>query len=114
MREKIVTTTNFEDIISYECNYPGKFVKILIGSGIKDATTGTFIPTPEQSYECIVLQNEDFDNLMKASGEKPAGVFRKEDLWPYVDRHRQKAKEEYDKFITKESLVEIPVKSVRK
>ena len=85
MREKIVTATNFEDIISYECNYPGKFVKILIGSGTKDSTTGNFIPAPEQVYEYIVLQNEDFDNLMKASGEKPAGVFRKEDLWPYVD-----------------------------
>ena len=85
MREKIVTPTNFEDIISYECNYPGKFVKILIGSGTKDSTTGNFIPAPEQGYEYIVLQNEDFDNLMKASGEKPAGVFRKEDLWPYVD-----------------------------
>ena len=85
MREKIVTTTNFEDIISYECNYPGKFVKILIGSGTKDSTTGNFIPAPEQVYEYIVLQNEDFDNLMKASGGKPAGVFRKDDLWPYVD-----------------------------
>jgi len=103
----------YEDIISYECNYPGKFIKILVGSGSLNSA-GEFVPTENQNYEPIIVDYDNFQELMAATDTKPQNVFRKEDLWPYVDRHRQKAKEEYDKFITKESLVEIPVKSVRK
>ena len=87
MRQKQITTATMEDIVSYECNYPGKFVKILIGNGIQD-TLGEFIPYPEQGYECITLQGSDFDSLMEAKGAKPSGVFRKEDLWPFVDALR--------------------------
>ena len=87
MRQKQVTLAPLEDIISYECNYPGKFIKILIGSGSDDGN-GNFIPLPEQNYECITLQEQEFDQLMAAGGGKPAGVFRKEDLWPFVDSLR--------------------------
>ena len=76
-----------EDIISYECNYPGKFIKILIGIGNDDGS-GNFVPLPEQNYECITLQEQEFNQLMAAGGGKPAGVFRKEDLWPFVDTIR--------------------------
>lgn len=87
MRQKQITTATMEDIVSYECNYPGKFVKILIGNGTQN-TLGEFIPYPEQGYECITLQAQEFDQLMAAGGGKPAGVFRKEDLWPFVDTLR--------------------------
>ena len=87
MRQKQIIVAPLEDIISYECNYPGKFIKILVGYGNDDGN-GNFIPLPEQGYECVTLQGSDFDQLMEAKGDKPSGVFRKEDLWPFVDALR--------------------------
>lgn len=118
MRAKpIIEVIPYEDIISYECNFPGKFVKILVGTGTLDSN-GEFTPDPDQNYEYIIIDYQDFEDLMSASESKPKNVFRKDDLWVYVDKGRHKRKEEYDKFIIKESLVEVPVevpvKSVRK
>lgn len=118
MRAKpIIEVIPYEDIISYECNFPGKFVKILVGNGTLDSN-GEFTPDPDQNYEYTIIDYQDFEDLMSASESKPKNVFRKDDLWIYVDKGRQKRKEEYDKFIVKESLteipVEVPVKSVRK
>lgn len=90
MREKqILNITPYEDIISYECNYPGKFVKVLIGSGTLNAE-GIFVPYENQNYEYIMIDFDNYDILMAAKGTKPANVFRKEDLWPFVDSHRAK------------------------
>ncbi len=87
LRQKIINIAPVEDIISYECNYPGKFIKILVGVGNDDGK-GNFMPTPDQSYEVITLYDEDFDALMAATETKPKNVFRKEDLWPFVDSLR--------------------------
>ena len=115
MRVKpVVQVEYYEDIISYECNYPGKFVKILVGTGTL-SSDGEFVPNSNQNYEPIIVDYDNFQELMSATGTKPQNVFRKEDLWVYVDKNRQKAKEEYDKFVARESVpieipVEIPVK----
>lgn len=89
MRQKQTVISRMEDIISYECNYASKFVRILVGEGVEDVN-GNFVPRQEQNYECITLYNEDFDALMAAnpSKQKPQGVFRKEDLWDFVDTIR--------------------------
>lgn len=118
MRVKpVVQVEYYEDIISYECNYPGKFVKILVGTGTF-SSDGEFVPNSNQNYEPIIVDYDNFQELMSATDTKPQNVFRKEDLWVYVDRDRQKIKEEYDKCIAKESVVEVPVEvpveSVRK
>lgn len=44
-------------------------------------------------FETIIVVGPDFEDLMAADGNgntpgKPAGTFRKEDLWPFIDRVR--------------------------
>lgn len=90
MRQKqILNLTPYEDIVSYECNYPGKFVKVLIAVGTINAE-GIFVPYDNQNYEYILIDNDNFDNLMAETHTKPIGVFRKDDLWKFVDEHRVK------------------------
>lgn len=113
----VVQVEYYEDIISYECNYPGKFVKILVGTGTL-SSDGEFVPNSNQNYEPIIVDYDNFQELMSATDIKPQNVFRKDDLWVHVDRVRQRAKEEQDLFINRvvpaEIPVETPVKSVRK
>jgi len=90
----------YEDIISYECNYPGKFVKVLVGTGTTNSE-GEFVPNSNQNYEYIIIENDNFQELMSAKGTKPQNVFRKEDLWVHVDIGRQKAKEEHEAYINR-------------
>lgn len=96
MRVKpVVQIEYYEDIISYECNYPGKFIKILVGVGTLNEL-GEFVPNDNQNFEPVIIDYNDFLELMAASDTKPQNVFRKDDLWVYVDRNRQKIKEQYD------------------
>ncbi len=98
---RIKPTSNaipYEDIVSYECNYPGRFVKVLVGSGTLNAS-GEFSPDDNQNYEPITVDFSDYDELMSIKDTKPANVFRKEDLWPYVDKHRAKKEAEYLKSL---------------
>lgn len=74
-----------EDIISYECNFVSKIINILIGIGNIDKN-GVFIPQPNQTYRTYSIIGAEFDTLMEETSTKPAGVFRKEDLWEPVDR----------------------------
>lgn len=87
MRQRQVNAASLEDIISYECNYPGKFIRVLIGIGNDDGL-GNFVVLPEQNYEVITLYEKEFDELMAPVGNKPANVFRKEDLWTFIDTLR--------------------------
>lgn len=87
MRNKQIVVDPVEDIVSYECNYTGKFVRILVGTGVVDSL-GNFVSSKNQNYECLLLNNEEFDQLMEPLGNKPKGTFRKEDLWPFVDSIR--------------------------
>lgn len=93
----------YEDIVSYECNYPGKFVKVLVGTGTLNES-GEFIPDANQNYEPIIIDFLNYEELMAGTESKPANVFRKEDLWLYVDKDRFKKEEEYSKAITLENI----------
>ncbi len=105
MREIAVPQqTMLEDIISFEHNQVNSFVKVLVGKG--QTVNGKFEPFPSQSYEAITIINVpgltnsmtgevvkqehmDYDELLSEhpawAPTKPAGVFRKEDLWHFVD-----------------------------
>ena len=54
---------------------------------------GEFIPG--QIFDTIYISGPDFEDLMSADGGgltpgKPAGTFRKDDLWPFIDRVRDR------------------------
>jgi hypothetical protein len=83
-RDLSLILSDKEDIISYECNFPSKIIKILVGVGNTDKD-GNFVVQPEQTYRYYSIVDEEFDNLIAANGSKPAGVFRKEDLWGPID-----------------------------
>lgn len=88
-RKRVVVVNDDEDIVSYEHNLPGRFVRVLVGSGTT-LPDGTFIPAPEQSYESLMIKDDDYISLMATNGNKPAGTFRREDLWAFVDSNRAK------------------------
>lgn len=88
-----VVITNYEDIISYECNFQSRFVKVLVGSGTLSAE-GIFTPYENQNYQYYIIDGQEYENLMSATDSKPSGVFRKDDLWPFIDTYRQKIYQE--------------------
>lgn len=97
-----------EDIVFFE-HQVGTWVKVLIGKG--SSVDGVFAPFPNQTYEIImitdnpgivqsmtglVIREDQFDYTELMSGNpawapnKPAGTFRKEDLWHFVDLIRSR------------------------
>lgn len=89
-RKRQVLIDQDEDIVYYEHSLTGKFVRVLVGVGTK-MPDNSFIAADNQNYENIIIQEHDYDNLMAANGDKPAGVFRKDDLWACVDLWRSNA-----------------------
>lgn len=87
-RERMVILDKDEDIISYEHHIYSRFIRILVGFGVRDAG-GKFTPSENQNYEQIIITGAEYDDFMKASGSKPADQFRKEDLWQPVDFMRE-------------------------
>lgn len=87
-RERTVIVDKDEDIVSYEHHLPGKFVRVLVGFGAA-MPDGSFVPTENQNYENFLIQSPAYEDLMAATETKPAGVFRKDDLWKYIDIGRQ-------------------------
>lgn len=104
MRTQIIPEqTVVEDIVSFE-HHIGSWVRVLIGKGtVQD---NLFIPNPNQVYEVVNILDKpgitqsmtdtvikepqlDYQELMSANPSwapnKPGGVFRKEDLWHFVD-----------------------------
>lgn len=77
-----------EEIRSIE-EYTGSLVRVLVGT--VDADGEFIIPQNFQSYE---ISGEDLKELMSESPEwaegKPAGTYRNEDLWVFIDRARAK------------------------
>ena len=88
-RERTVILDTDEDIVSYEHHLPGKFVRVLVGFG-KAMPDGSFVPSENQNYENYIIQTPAYEDLMAATDTKPAGVFRKDDLWKYIDIGRDK------------------------
>lgn len=105
-----IVITNYEDIISYECNFQSKFVKVLIGVGTLSAD-GLFIPYENQNYQYHIINDQEYDDLMAAKDTKPLGVFRKDDLWPFIDTSRQKVYEEQQSRIPNMEVGILNVKS---
>lgn len=103
--QTIPQQTVLEEIVNIDHNL-GNFVRLMVGKGIE--TNGKFELLPNQNLETIVIANipngitnEDgsktdilyYQELMSPNPvwapNKPAGVFRKDDLWHFVDLLRQ-------------------------
>jgi len=90
MRTRIIPAKEYvEDIHAYTWNTATKTVAIAIGA--KDKDTGEFVPN--QTFDTIIISGKLYDALLSANGNglvpgKPAGTFRKEDLWPFIDKIR--------------------------
>lgn len=97
-----------EDIIFFE-HQVGAWVRVLIGKG--SDVNGVFVPFANQTYETIMIADNpgvvqsmtglviredrlDYTELMIANPSwapnKPAGTFRKEDLWHFIDLIRSR------------------------
>lgn len=87
-RKKVISYAQDEDIISYTHNLINKFVQIYIATGTQSIER--FIPISSQMYETITIQGHLYEELMASKGNKPKDVFRKEDLWEYIDTIRLK------------------------
>lgn len=88
-RERTVIVDQDEDIVCYEHNLAGNFVRVLVGFGVA-MPDGSFAPSENQNYENYIIQTPAYEDLMAATDTKPAGVFRKDDLWKYIDIGRDK------------------------
>lgn len=88
-RKRQVIVDQDEDIVSYEHNIPGGFVRVLVGAGTT-LPDGSFQVAENQTYESYTIQDEEYTDLMTAKGNKPAKTFRRDDLWQYVDSNRAK------------------------
>ena len=90
MRTQTITVT--EDIVSIEHKI-NSFVRMLLGRG--STVNGEFQVAPDQNYDVIMIMNDDYTDLMSANpswaSNKPAGTFRKEDLWHFVDLIRSRS-----------------------
>ena len=108
-RQRTVIVDQDEDIVSYEHHLAGKFVRVLVGFGTA-MPDGSFIPSEDQNYENYIIQEPAYSALMAATDTKPAGVFRKDDLWQYIDIGRQKMIDERQAIAaeraTNENLIE--------
>jgi len=97
-----------EDIVSFEYQVD-RFVRVLVGKGT--VVEGKFQPFPNQTYEAFTILDTpgqtnsmtgevikeaqlDYQELMSNNPtwapNKPGGVFRKEDLWHFVDLIRSR------------------------
>lgn len=95
-----------EDIVAYEHHLPGRFVRVLVGFGMVMAD-GSFVVSENQNYENFIIQDVAYDALMAATDKKPAGVFRKEDLWQFVDIGRQNLINERARRVEEISAAEV-------
>jgi hypothetical protein len=96
-RAREVILDQDEDIVAYEHHLPGRMVRVMVGFGTI-MPDGEFKAAEEQNYENFIIQGVAYDNLMAATETKPAGVFRKEDLWQFVDQGRANVVAEREKI----------------
>lgn len=109
MRTQVIPQqTITEEIVSFEHNING-FVRVLIGKG--KVIDNQFELSPNQTLETVLIINSptsissltgevvpseypDYDELLSANPawapQKPQGVFRKEDLWHFIDLIRSR------------------------
>lgn len=112
-RERTVILDSDEDIISFEHHIYDRFIRILVGFGVRDSA-GNFTPSPNQNYEQIVIAGKEYEDFMKASGDRPANQFRKEDLWQPVDYMRAEVLAQRTAVEEAATVEEAPVKATKK
>ncbi len=75
-----------EDIRSIE-EVTGTLIRVLVG--VVDETGSFVVP---QNFAIYEIKDADFEELMSAGPawalNKPAGTYRNEDLWIFIDRQR--------------------------
>jgi hypothetical protein len=68
----------------------GQGVELYVGTG--QEYNGKFVFDVPQRFEVVRIVGDDYDALMSDrpafAPNKPAGTFRYEDLWHFVDRQR--------------------------
>lgn len=96
-RKRKVIVDQDEDIVAYEHHLAGKFVRVFVGFGTT-MPDGEFEVADNQNYEGIIIQGDEYQKLLAATQTKPAGVFRREDLWQFVDLGRAKVLEEQERI----------------
>lgn len=113
-RKREVLVDQDEDIVAYEHHLPGQFVRVLVGFGTA-MSDGSFVAADEQNYENFIVQGDAYVSLMAATDTKPQGVFRKDDLWKFVDIGRSSALAEREKIKqeTEEKQQEMKQKDVK-
>lgn len=85
MRELTQPAVTSEDIISYEHIESAQMARCLVGIG--NVIDGTFTPHHPQTFIMYEFTGDLYAQLVAEDTEtsKPAGVFRKNDLWPLID-----------------------------
>lgn len=88
MRQRQINIGSKEDIVEYT-HVVGVGVRCLVGHG-EINQEGRFIPTPSQNYELYEITGPAYEVLIASDNRsgKPAGVFRKDDLWSFIDNAR--------------------------
>lgn len=97
-RKREIIIDQDEDIVYYEHHLVGMFVRAAVGFGTS-MPDGTFSAAENQNYEQVIIQDQAYAELMQATDTKPAGVFRKEDLWPFIDIARNQVISQRDSMI---------------
>lgn len=98
-RNRQIVVDTDEEIVAFEYNIASKFVRVVVGFGV--TMPDGFRLSEGQNCEVYILQEASFDRLMEAKGPKPAGQFRKEDLWEHVDLCRQAMLQEREEILAK-------------
>lgn len=103
-RKRQIVIDQDEDIVSYEHNLAGKFVRVSVGVGTA-LPDSSFIVSENQTFESYIIEGPEYENLMLS------GVFSRNDLWPFVDSSRAEKQAERDKI--KEEKVPKEEKNVK-
>lgn len=87
---QVVTANAVEDIVTlYE--QPGRMVRLCVAPVNADGTM-----VNGNVFEEYEIAGDDFDELVSENPSwapgKPAGTYRNEDLWVFIDRYRAKEK----------------------
>jgi len=84
----VVPVTSPEEKIRCVMHYPDSHMEIHVGVG-ETQPDGSFIFTIPQQFTVVYVRDVDYTELLSANPVwavgKPAGTFRQEDLWAFID-----------------------------
>lgn len=111
-REKTFFIGNEEDIAEYYHSVITGVVKVSVGIGITEE--GEFKFFQPQNFEVYEITSELYNQLLSADSEKgkPAGTFRKTDLWEYIDIIRNNSTREKVSQVDKLAQVDNGLRNV--